>query len=100
MTIDLISWWMLGWAFEFVPPSNVVRVHVLQTELANVQHAIYAVFGRIRRSIPSIDFPAAKIDAFDLTAVVAGLFRLSNRRVWVFLHGLQKTRSPVILGFL
>ena len=48
-----------------VPPCHIIRVHVLETELAYVKHSILAVLFRIWRSVPGIDLPATEIDAFD-----------------------------------
>jgi hypothetical protein len=49
-----------------MPPCHIIRVHVLETELAYVKHPIFAVLFRIWRSVPGVDLPATEIDAFDL----------------------------------
>jgi hypothetical protein len=47
-------------------PCNIVRVHIFQTELAYVKHPVLAVFFRVWRGVPGINFPSAKVDALDL----------------------------------
>jgi hypothetical protein len=83
VAIDLIAGRMFGWAFELfgvsgspldilgtsylVPPRNVVRVHVLETELADVQDSVLAVLFGVWCGMPGLNFPAAKVDALNLT---------------------------------
>ena len=65
VTVDFIAGRVFGWAFKFVSPGHVIRVHVFEAEFADVENAITAVFFRVRGGIPSLDFVTAEVNAFD-----------------------------------
>lgn len=67
VAVDLVSWRVLGWAFELMPPRNIVGAHVFETKFANVQHAVAAVLFRVRRCIPGFDLVPAYSDTLDPT---------------------------------
>ena len=103
VAIDFVARRVLSWAFELldvrglrkrksrmtnlVTPRDVVRVHVLETELANIQNAVLTVFLRIRCSMPCFDLPTAEVDAFDF-ARSSSLLRRSHRLVMSIKCGL------------
>lgn len=67
VAVYFIAWRMLGGTFELVPPGNVVGVHVLEAEFADVEHSIPAVLFRVGCGIPCLDLVPTEVDALDLT---------------------------------
>ena len=66
VSVDLVTRWMLRRAFELVPPSDIIRIHVLKAEFTDVEDAITAVLFRVRCGVPGLDLVAPKVDAFYL----------------------------------
>jgi hypothetical protein len=63
-----------------MPPRDIVRVHVLQTELADVKHPVLTVLLGVGRSVPGVDLPSTEVDAFDLAR--SGCLLRRPRRLW------------------
>ena len=66
VAINLIPGWVFCRAFELVPPCHIIRVHVLQAELADVEYSVTAVLLRVRRSIPGLNLIPTNTNTFDL----------------------------------
>jgi hypothetical protein len=66
VAIDFIAGRMLRRTLEFVPPGDIVRIHVFETEFADVEDLVSAVFLRVGGSMPGVNFVAPKVNALDL----------------------------------
>ena len=49
------TWWSLKHAFLFVLEPSLMFPHVLETELANVEHTLLSIFLWVRTVVPSVD---------------------------------------------
>ncbi len=81
-----------------MPPGNIVRTHVLETEFAYIEDPVAAVLFRIRCCVPSVDLVATKADALYLARRTGGFWGGPNR-----FHDAVDSRCldlPVLFGFL
>ena len=95
--VDFVARWVLRWTFELMSPGHIVRVHILETKLAYIEHSVSAVLLWVRRGIPSLNLKAAKVDALDL-AWWTGDF-LASAFVLSLAFG-SSLELPLVFGFL
>ena len=57
-------------------PSNVVRIHIFEAKLADVQNLVPAVFLWVWSGVPGVDLPASELNAFDFARGSGHLGRL------------------------
>lgn len=94
--IDFIARGMLCGAFKLVTPGHIIRVHIFETEFADIEKTIAAVLFRIRSCVPGFDLMAAEIDALDFTGWTRELLMCARGS---FSQTVALRKHPLVPGF-